>query len=128
MQSLNILMAVIQIGIMMNVVSRLTHIKGFAECTESELNRMTDKILNGIVFCGMSILASLLACLVVYKFNSKLGLIAQFVFTAAVIFRWVSQIKEVTKFEMTLLKRRVDRVGREKAVARLYKNPPLTDL
>lgn len=50
MQSLNILMAVIQIGIMMNVVSRLTHIKGFAECTESELNRMTDKILNGIVF------------------------------------------------------------------------------
>ena len=112
-------MTVIQIAIIMNVVSRLTRIKGFTECTESELNRMTDKILNGIVFCGFTILTSLLACLVVYKFNSKFGVYAQFVFTAAIVFIWVMRIKEVTKFEMQLLKRRVEREGRAKAVARL---------
>lgn len=120
MQSLNILMTVIQIAIMMNVVSRLTHIKGFTECTESELNRMTDKILNGIVFCGFTILTSLLACLVVYKFNSIYGLIPQFFFTAAIVFIWVVRIKEVTKFEMLLLKRKVERAGKERAVSRLH--------
>lgn len=126
MQSLNILMTIVQIFMAVNVVNRITHIKNFEECTESELNRVTVKIMTGILVCGFCVLASLLACLVVYKFNSGYGLIGQALLTAGIVFVWVVKIKEITVFEILLLKRRVERVGKERAVSRLYKKPSET--
>lgn len=123
MQSINILLAAVQIIIAMSIVYRVLSMRYLEECTESELNRITDKIFYQIKMRGYNLLMSISAVYLVYHFDNELVFVCQSLLTVAMVFVWWSSMKQVVEFELILLKKQVGRVGREAAVARLHKSP-----
>ena len=118
---MNVLMALVQIAMAMHATNSLSNIRGLEECTDSELNRVSDRVLAGIKIRAFSILLSLLVFFVVGTLASELALLCQLVLTVAIALAWWFTIKETAAFEITLIQRQVRRVGRERAVARLLK-------
>lgn len=106
----------------MSVSHRTLGMKYLEECTESELNRLTDKMLDSIKRRGVILLLLAIGTVFfVYQLNNGIALTVQAVLTGLIIFIWFSSTKEVVEFETILLKKKVNRVGRARAVARLTK-------
>jgi hypothetical protein len=121
MQNYNIFMTALQLILAFHIIMRVSSIKYLTECTLSELNRITDRTHEATRFGIAKAILAVIAMAVVWWLDHPIANAVQVLLSVISIWLWAAAIKEQSDFELILLKRQVDRVGRKAAVDRLHK-------
>lgn len=121
MQNYNIFMTILQLVLAFHLMIKLSLIRYMTECTLSELNRMTDRIHEAGRTTVQKMVLALVVMVVVWVVDHPIANAFQVLLCLVSIWWWFSAMKEQMEFELILLKRKVERIGKSRAVSRLHK-------